>query len=441
MYNRERRNKDFRQLNKIAIPLIVQNVACMMIGMVDEVFVGHISSEAYVGVGLSVSLLNFLAGVFSYFAIAFNISGARKMGEKDENEFRILLTSSLLIDVAVGTLFAIFMFVFSKLIFCYAYGLSGVALEATVKYARITCPCLLAQMCIFTMNSYFKIFKKTNKLMAVSIACSLLNVGLDYLLIFGKAGLPELGVVGAGISTLISVFVNACVLIYLARRDINFIFADRGQYVIKAKRMIKDSIPLIGEELLEGSVFVVGINMIVSNIGVIQAGGYILTNNLLDIVMISMYMYGNAELTLTSERFGENKPEEIMPLARLGVLVSMAFYFVLGTILIIFRAQIPKIITDDVSLMTFASMIILPMLVANVFNPIQTIYKYVLQACDDGKYVLYVTAAVNLVVFVLMILLQSVLEVFAVFVCLLLNYGVIALIYGKRLRKKSSLVQ
>ena len=102
MYNRERRNKDFKQLNKIAGPLIIQNIACMLIGMVDEIFVGHISPEAYAGVGLSVSLLNFIAGVFGYFAIAFNISGARKLGEKNEEEFRTLLVTSLLIDIVVG---------------------------------------------------------------------------------------------------------------------------------------------------------------------------------------------------------------------------------------------------------------------------------------------------------------------------------------------------
>lgn len=437
MYNRERRNKDFKQLNKIAGPLIIQNIACMLIGMVDEIFVGHISPEAYAGVGLSVSLLNFIAGVFGYFAIAFNISGARKLGEKNEEEFRTLLVTSLLIDIVVGGIFAGVMIVFSRIIFHYAYGLSGIALKETVKYTLITCPCLLVQMIIFTMNSYFKILKRTNKIMVVSIGSALVNVGLDYVLIYGKAGFPELGVVGAAIATLISVSLNAVILLVFARHDIRFIASSIRVYVQRAKGLIKESIPLIGEELLEGSVFVVGINMIVSNMGILHAGGYILTKNLLELVMISMYMYGNAALTIASERYGERKLEDIRPLAGMGILISMVIYLALGTLMVVFRNQVPKIITDDKQLISFAAVIILPMVLANLFNPIQTIYKYILQACDDAKFVLYTTAAVNLASFVLMLCLQSLLEMFAVFVCLLLNYAVITAIYSDRIRKIS----
>ena len=65
----------------IAIPLIVQNIACMLIGLVDQIFIGHISTEAYGAIGIAVSLMNFMAGVFGMLATAFNILGAKRIGE------------------------------------------------------------------------------------------------------------------------------------------------------------------------------------------------------------------------------------------------------------------------------------------------------------------------------------------------------------------------
>ena len=72
-----------QELNKIAIPLIIQNISSFLIGFVDEMFIGRISTEAYGAIGVAASLMFFIAGVFSYIAVAFNIIGSRKIGEKN----------------------------------------------------------------------------------------------------------------------------------------------------------------------------------------------------------------------------------------------------------------------------------------------------------------------------------------------------------------------
>ena len=63
--------------------MIIQNIAGMLIGLVDEMFVGRISTKAYGGIGITVSLMNMLAGIFGMLAIAFNIEGAKAKGKKE----------------------------------------------------------------------------------------------------------------------------------------------------------------------------------------------------------------------------------------------------------------------------------------------------------------------------------------------------------------------
>ena len=52
-------NKDnFKLLNKLAVPLIVQNIACMSIGLIDQMFIGRISADIYGAIGVTISLMN-----------------------------------------------------------------------------------------------------------------------------------------------------------------------------------------------------------------------------------------------------------------------------------------------------------------------------------------------------------------------------------------------
>ena len=72
------------EMNRIAIPLILSTVTSVLMGIIDQAFVGHISLDAYAGVGLVCSCVNSLVGVLGAFSIVFNITGARLRGADDE---------------------------------------------------------------------------------------------------------------------------------------------------------------------------------------------------------------------------------------------------------------------------------------------------------------------------------------------------------------------
>ena len=421
-------------LNKLAVPLIVQNIACMSIGLIDQMFIGRISADIYGAIGVTISLMNFMAGIFGYFAVAFHIIGSKKQGEENKEEFREVFISSLLIDFVIGVIYGILTILLCKFIFKNFYGLSGEALNAAVTYSYITCPYMLFQLVIFSCSSYFKIKKNTSKLMFISTGASILNTILDYIFIFGKFGFPKLGTVGAATATMISVFINMLILLLAARKDIVYFF--NKDYLQRIKELIKTSLPLAGEELLEGSIFVLMINAIISNIGINEIGAYLLAKNVLEIILISMYMYGSAELTLVGEKIGQHLYGEIKKIAFSGVLISFSIYVVLSIFVIIFKNDVPKMISNDKNLIGLASQIMIPMVIMNLFNPIQTIYKYVLQACSDGKYVLYITALINVIAFIIIMILYMIgWKLWSVFIGFFVNYVLAMFVYLFRLKK------
>lgn len=430
------KSRHVKELNKFAFPLIIQNITGMLIGLVDEMFIGRISAEAYGAIGIMVALMNLLAGIFGNVAVTFNIEGAKKRGENDTEGFDLYFISSIFIDIIIGILYILTITFFSNQILGNLYGLSGNALHFAKTYAFITCPYMLLQLLIFTFNSYFKIEKKTKRLMWISIASTLINVFLDYLLVFGKLGLPRLETAGAALATIISVLFNAAALGIIIKKERKVHGNFLKNCFSSSIYLIKESMPLIGEELLEGSIFVIIINAIISNIGILEISSYLLIKYFMDIIMIAMYMYGTAELTLVSEKIGQNKYCDIKGLTIVGILISIVIYVVLSMIIIIFRDKVPMLISNETALIEGAAKLIFPMVLMNLFNPIQTILKYVLLACGKAKSVLYITASINAVVLLYIITTYFIgSKLYFVFTGLFINYFALSFIYAVYLRK------
>ena len=431
------KKKYYKDLNKIAIPLIIQNITGMLIGLVDQMFLGRISTEAYGAIGISVSFMYFLAGIFGYFAVGFNIEGAKTKSQNDEEKFLQYFISSFLLDIIIGILYFIFIFICAHPLFKIVYDLSGEALSAAITYSFITSPYILLQLFIFTYSSYFKIIKKTHILLISSTVSLLINTVLDYFLIFGKLCFPKMGTAGAALSSIFSVFLNVCILIFYDRKYIKSLLSSFAVSKNIFYDLIKKSLPLVGSELLEGTLFVVAINAIISHIGVMEISAFLLVKNFIDIICISMFMYASAEMTLSSEYIGKNRLSEIKSLTLNGIIISELIYLILGVILVLFRNNAPKIISNDSELIALAATLIIPMFFMNLFNPVQTIYKYVLQACNESKFVLYITAIINLAIVLVIILLQLIKQnIFWIFAGLFINYFTLTIIYSIRLNKQ-----
>lgn len=425
------KNQQIKELNKFAIPLIIQNIAGMLIGLVDEMFIGRISTEAYGAIGIMVSLMNLLAGIFGNIAVTFNIEGAKKRGEDDAEGIDIYFMSTIFMDILIGAIYIVIIVIFSDQILGGLYGLSGDALRCAKIYALITCPYMLFQLIIFTFNSFFKIYKRTRSLMWISTVATLINVVLDYLLVFGKLGLPRLETAGAALATIISVLFNVIALGLMIKKDKKTHTSFSKKCFQSSMYLLKESLPLVGEELLEGSVFVVIINALISNIGITEISSYLLVKYILDIILISMYMYGSAELTLVSEKIGQNQFCKIKGLAGMGILISTLIFLIFSIIFIVFRDRIPQLISNEMDLIVGASNLVIPMVLMNLFNPAQTILKYVLLACGKAKTVLYFTALINAVILAAVAIIYfNGPKIYSVFIGLFINYFALSVIYA-----------
>lgn len=288
------------ELNKMALPLIAGSITSILMGIIDQAFIGHISLEAYAGVGLVYSCINSLVGVLGAFSIVFNICGSNLKGRNDlkgiSEEF------SLLLILCGGIGFGLFILfnIFCNPILHKGFGLTGKTLQEASEYLRIFSFSIPLNLVIFLYLSVFKIFKKTNHIFATTLFINILGVCLDYILIYGKLGLPAFGAKGAALGSILSLIVYLGIYSYTARHLVQ-IDLRIPQILKKIKNKIRFSIPFLAQEFMEDILFVVGLNMIVARIGTVELSAYNLILQIISIIQMPMFGYSTATVSLVSE--------------------------------------------------------------------------------------------------------------------------------------------
>ena len=202
-----------RSLFLLSLPLIGGHIAQILIGVGDTLIVGRYSTEALAALvlGTSIFFIIFIFGAgFSFAAMAL-VSTANTEG--DTTKIRRITRMALWLSLAFGLLVSP-IFIFSErilLLLGQEFNLAALASEYLIFSGIAMFPALSSSVlrCYLAGMEYVKVT------FYISIIAVLLNLLINYLLVFGMFGLPELGIIGAGIATIfVNLFMFMCFLIY-----------------------------------------------------------------------------------------------------------------------------------------------------------------------------------------------------------------------------------
>lgn len=223
----------YRRTMTIAVPVIMQNLVTNFVSMLDNIMVGQLDTAQISAVTIVNNNLLFIfmlclfggaagAGIFTtqYFG-SQNMEGVRYT-------FRFKLLISVLLT-AVGV--AIFAFGSDYLIGLYLQGEGDAQLRAqTLEFGKQYMFVMLIGLLPFAItNSYASMLRECGHPtvpMVASMAATFVNLVGNYILIFGHFGAPKLGVVGAGIATVLSRYLEMLVVVIWTHRN-----ADKNPYV------------------------------------------------------------------------------------------------------------------------------------------------------------------------------------------------------------------
>jgi len=198
-----RKKSRYREVARICVPLVTGMAATTVMEFTDRIFLSHYSVDAISAVvpaGVTVFLiLCFLGGVAGYVTVFI----AQYNGSGRPEKIGATLWQGLFFTFFSGiVLFLVALFVTTPLFTLVGHSPEVQVLEE--RYFRILCSGGVLHVAIQTLSGFFTGRGMTRPVMVANIVGMLVNIPLNYALIFGLWGLPELGITGAGIATVVS---------------------------------------------------------------------------------------------------------------------------------------------------------------------------------------------------------------------------------------------
>lgn len=199
-------------VSNLALPVAGQTFLLSFLGMADVVMVSSLGETAVAAVGLAAKLHFLLLVIMMGIATACSILVAQYYGAGKTGQYRNTLITALVVGLIAMLPFVLAFGQFSDTWVRWINPDQQVVALAG-EYLAITALVLIASLIIVVFEGALRAIGDTKLPLVASIIAAVLNVLLNYALIFGHWGFPAMGVAGAAWGTLISRVVQMCVVL------------------------------------------------------------------------------------------------------------------------------------------------------------------------------------------------------------------------------------
>ncbi len=344
----------YRRALAIALPIMIQNGITNFVSMLDNIMVGRIGTEQMSGVAITNQLI-FIFNLCIFGATAgAGIFTAQYFGEKNDEGIRHTLRFKLIIGILVTALaFAIFLIFGNSLIMSYLSGNSdGGDMIAAFGYAKDYLNIMLISFIPFmVLQSYSGTLRECNETMLpmkAGIVAVIVNLSLNYVLIYGKLGVPALGVKGAALATVTARFVEtAIVIVWLHTHKKEHPYA-KGLYrtMRVPTKLFKAFFPkalslMINEGLWSGGMAT--LTLAYSSRGLNTISGINISNTLYNVFSVVFIALGSAISIIVGQLLGAGKFEEAKRTDTKLIFFAVASCAALAFVLAGFAPFFPKL--------------------------------------------------------------------------------------------------
>jgi len=316
-----------RRILGLALPIIGGMLSQNVLNLVDTAMVGTLGDAALAGVGLG-GFANFL---FSAFILGISAGvqamAARRVGEGRLSETAIPLNGGLLIALVIAVPWSALLITLAWEYFPVLTNDAAVV-EQGVPYLRARLFAMFAMGMNFAFRGYWNAVDKSILYMRTLISMHVINIFLNWVLIFGNLGAPELGAQGAGVASAIATIFGTASYFLLGRsyaRDAGFLHG------LPTRETMKTIIRLAAPAGFQQFFFAAGMTvflMLVARMGTPELAA---TKVIIDLILVGILPgigFGLAAASLAGQALGRGHPDDAKrwgwDVTRIAVMVVAA---------------------------------------------------------------------------------------------------------------------
>ena len=370
--------KFLKNVAVITLPMVIQNTISNFVGLLDNLMVGRCGTDSMNGVSIFSQLFFvFILCVWGS-SCGAGIFTAQFFGKGDHkgvrDTFRIKLYLVGIATIAGAAVFLLFGEYFMEK-FIHESDSVGDPV-ATMRHAKDYMMIMLIGMIPTALGMVYagtlRDIGETSVPMKAGFVAVFVNLILNYLLIFGKFGFPELGVKGAAIATVVSRFVESGIEIVWTHthkercRFIDGAFASFKVPVSLVKKIVIKGIPLAANETL-WSLGLTMLNQSFSLRGLAVVAAINITNTMANLFNVFLFAIGESISILAGQLLGAGKNEEAKSTANRMIALSFVASAVIGGVLVLFKDLFPAFYNTENEVKNFAANFIMQ---TGVFLPV-----------------------------------------------------------------------
>ncbi|MGL5067615.1 MAG: MATE family efflux transporter [Sarcina sp.] len=331
----------YRTLFVLALPIIIQNLLMSSLSMADTMMVGVLGDVSVAAVGIG-NQVNFLVQLFMFGILGgSSIFISQFWGKKDCGNIKKTVGLSIISSAIVGAIGSIIVVIGASFI-AKIFSDDVAVINQVVTYLKVMSFSYVVNAITIGLAFSLRSIEDSKSPMLVSAVAVLTNVALNYCLIFGEFGMPELGVKGAAIATVIARFLEATLLILIASR--NPVFKGKASEFLDfdlafSKEVYKAVIPVLLNDICWG----IG-NFLYSiaygQIGTEAMASVQICTNIQNVFMVLGMSMSSAGLVMIGNQIGADKEEKARDYGNKFVILACGIGIIIGVLVIMTSSSI-----------------------------------------------------------------------------------------------------
>ncbi|OFX46041.1 MAG: hypothetical protein A2W97_03970 [Bacteroidetes bacterium GWE2_40_63] len=339
----------YKNIWRIAYPIIIGNLAQDLLTVVDTAFVGQLGEIPLAAAAIGSIFYLAIVMLGWGFALGVQILIARKLGEGNLKDIQKIVNHSFLVLLLLTSSIFIALHFYSHQLFGSMLQSADVTRES-LKFLDIRIYGIFAAFMNMNFRAFYIGIAKTKIISITTVIMALVNFVLDYFLIFGKGPFPNMGIEGAALASVIAEFVALFIFIYYTGQNAEskkLIGVGKPSFEVPLfKTIFRISTPTMLQHFVSFSAWFIFF-LFVEKMGETPLAISNIIRSIYLLILVPIFGFASATNTLVSYSIGKGESTWMVPIIKKALGLSFVFIGVLASITLLFSTEILHLYTSD----------------------------------------------------------------------------------------------
>ncbi len=369
---------------KLATPVVLAQAGQMLVNLADTVMVGQVGTIPLAAASFANSIfINVLVfGIGISYAITPLVGKA--FGAKNKEECAYWFQQGIFANLIIGVFLSLFA---GAIVFAMPLmGQEQGVVEEAIPYFLLLVLSIIPLQVFNSYKQFAEGLSNTRIAMYITVAGNLVNVGLNFIFIYGYLGVPALGVVGAGIGTLVSRIMMAIVFVWISYR-VQLFKTYRGIHLTRFsseafRRLLNLGLPMGLQFVIEVFAFSLG-SIMMGWINAVSLAAHQIVLSLASLTYMMSSGLASATTIKVSIFRGQKNYQALKHSAFASVHLVLLFMTAMGILFLTLRQWLPSLFIDDVEVIEVAAGLMVVAGLFQIFDGIQVVALGILRGLED----------------------------------------------------------